>query len=152
MASSAACWPPPPGALIDAAQASADDLFTDSTARPAEPDDVPATISDPHARLRPTWDERWLFTTTPGASVCRSAAILESLQAKRPLPARLLLASGAHQLSDEIQAPLTCPRATPSTRFALAGSAWKESARSAASSFPSHMVSESSKASEDVIV
>ena len=129
---------------IDAAQTSADDLFTDSimASSSRDLDDVPATILIQYARLRPTWDER-LLPTTPGASVCRSAAarLLESSpRAKRPLsPARLPW----HRVrpspsSTRSRHPWTYPRATPSTRKSSPwrGRSWKENARSAASSFP----------------
>ncbi len=112
---------------IDAAPASADDLFTDSimASSSRDLDDVPATILIQYARLRPTWDERLFahYARRFGLPV-RSR---KTLGRARPSPS-----------STRSRRPWTCPRATPSTRKSSLwrGSAWKESARSAASSFP----------------
>ena len=127
---------------IDAASASADDLFTDSimASSSRDLDDVPATILIQYARLRPTWDERLFahYTRRFGLPV-RSRKTLGKLSTGQAavVTGAIALASGAPiTLLDEIH--WTCPRATPSTRrfSPWRGSAWKESARSAASSFP----------------
>ena len=105
---------------IDAAQASADDLFADSimASSSRDLDDVPATILIQYARLRPTWDERLFahYARRFGLPV-RSRKTLGKLSAGQAavVTGAIALASGAPiTLLDEIQAPLDVP-----TRYAF---------------------------------
>ena len=137
---------------IDAAQASADDLFADSimASSSRDLDDVPATILIQYARLRPTYARRF------GLPV-RSRKTLGKLSAGQAavVTGAIALASGAPiTLLDEIQAPLDVP-----TRYAfyeeilaLAGECLEGKRPQRRFLVSSHMVSELEKVAEDVIV
>ena len=145
---------------IDAAQASADDLFADSimASSSRDLDDVPATILIQYARLRPTWDERLFahYARRFGLPV-RSRKTLGKLSAGQAavVTGAIALASGAPiTLLDEIQAPLDVP-----TRYAfyeeiltLAGEVMEGKRPQRRFLVSSHMVSELEKVVEDVIV
>ena len=145
---------------IDAAQASADDLFADSimASSSRDLDDVPATILIQYARLRPTWDERLFahYARRFGLPV-RSRKTLGKLSAGQAavVTGAIALASGAPiTLLDEIQAPLDVP-----TRYAfyeeilaLAGECLEGKRPQRRFLVSSHMVSELEKVAEDVIV
>jgi len=145
---------------VDAAQASADDLFADSimASSSRDLDDVPATILIQYARLRPTWDERLFahYARRFGLPV-RSRKTLGKLSAGQAavVTGAIALASGAPiTLLDEIQAPLDVP-----TRYAfyeeilaLAGECMEGKRPQRRFLVSSHMVSELEKVAEDVIV
>ena len=145
---------------IDAAQASADDLFTDSimASSSRDLDDVPATILIQYARLRPTWDERLFahYARRFGLPV-RSRKTLGKLSAGQAavVTGAIALASGAPiTLLDEIQAPLDVPTryALYEEILALAGEVMEGQRAPRRFIISSHMVSELEKVAEDVVV
>ena len=145
---------------IDAAQASADDLFTDSimASSSRDLDDVPATILVQYARLRPTWDEALFAHYVESFSLpVRRRKTLGKLSTGQAavFAGAIALASGAPlTLLDEIQAPLDVP-----TRYALYEEVLTLAAEVMEGKRPqrrflisSHIVSELEKVAEDVIV
>ena len=145
---------------IDAAQASADDLFADSimASSSRDLDDVPATILVQYARLRPTWDEALFAHYVESFSLpVRRRKTLGKLSTGQAavFAGAIALASGApFTLLDEIQAPLDVPTryALYEEILALAGECMEGKRPRRRFLISSHMVSELEKVAEDVIV
>ncbi len=149
--SSAACWSPPGTIFIDAAQASADDLFADwimaSSSR--DPRRCPCNYPDP---IRPSASHLGRAAFRPLRPALRSAGpLLESSPHGAVVTGDCPGIGCTPSPSSEIQAPPDVPTRAPSTRtLALAGSAWKE--RLQRRLLVSSHISELEKVAEDVTV
>lgn len=144
---------------IDGAQASVDDLLTNSiiASSARDFDELYSQSLVTYARLRPTWDEQLFAHYAQRFDLRVNRKYVRKLSGGQAaiLSASIALASGAPlTLLDEIQAPLDVPTryALYEEILALAGEVMEGKRPHRRFLISSHMVSELEKVAEDVIV